>query len=130
MAVTLTIDDLKYPDGEMLGSMFPDGDINTVLTTWLQTAAGLTTDNDVAIHYVYWRGYNAVANRLAATPSNESTSQGMHSVSWSDNRVKAMRDQADYHKGEYERLSESANLGQPQAYFGRVRALNTTTVSS
>ncbi len=122
MAVTLTVDDLKYPDGEMLPVMFPDSDIDDVLTAWLNAASALTTDNTIAGHYVYWRGYSAVANRIAATPSSESTGQGSHSVSWSDSRVKAMVDRANYHKGEYERLTDAERLGQPQAYFGRVRA--------
>lgn len=120
MAVTLTIDDLKYPDGEMQPVMFPDGDIDDVLVGWLTAASSLTTDNDAAAHYVYWRGYNAVANRIAATPSSESTGQGSHSVSWSDSRVKELRTLANYHKGEYEKVAAVSTINQPRSYFGRV----------
>lgn len=121
MAVTLTTDDLQYPDGEMQPVMFPDGDIVTALTAWLAEASGLTTDNDIAKHYIYYRGYTAVANRIASTPSNQSTNQGNHTVAWGDGRVKQFRELAKHHFDEYERLSESANLGQPRVYFNRVQ---------
>ena len=120
MAITLTINDLQYPDGEMQPVMFPDGDIDVVLGTWLAVASGLTTDDTVAAHYVFWGGYNATANRLAATPSSESTGQGSHSVSWSDSRIKELRRLADYHKKEFDRLAESEGLTDAYAFFGRV----------
>lgn len=122
MTVTLTIDDLKYPDGEMQPVMFPDGDIDTVLVSWLSVASDLTTSNDAAAHYVYYRGYSAAANRIAATPSAQSTSQGAHSVSWSDSRIKELRSLADYHKGEFDELIEASTLGRPHAFFGTVSA--------
>lgn len=123
MAVTLVPDDLKYPVGELQPAMFPDGDIDDALVTWLTEAEGLTTDNTIAEHYIYWRGYTAVANRLTATPSSQSTGQGNHSVSWSDARIKELRSLANYHKAEYDRLTEATTMTQPRAYFGRVRVL-------
>lgn len=120
MAVTLNLDDLKYPTGELQPRMFPDGDIDTVLATWLTEAIGLTTDDTAASHYVYWRGYSAVANRIAATPTSQSTSTGSHSTTWGKNRIDDMRSLADYHKGEFDKIVESSSLTQPQAYFGRV----------
>ncbi len=120
MAVTLSVFDLEYPTGEMQPVMFPDGDIETALTSWLSEAIGLTDDNDTAAHYVYYRGYNAAANRIAATPSSESTGMGSHSVSWSDSRVKALRDLANYHKGEFDKAAETTYVTLPRAFFGRV----------
>jgi len=120
MAVTLTIDDLIYPTGEMQPVMFPDGDIADAIATWLTDASGLTTDNDAAAHYVYYRGYNAAANRIAATPSSESTSMGSHSVSWSDSRIKTLRDLANYHKSEFDKAAETSYVTQPRAFFGKV----------
>ena len=120
MAVTLTIDDLKYPDGELQPVMLDD--IDTALTTWLSQATTLTDDNETAEHYVYWKGYNAAATRIAMRPSSQSTNQGSHSTSWSDNRVSDLRKLANHHKDEYERLIESVNQSQPRAYFGRVRS--------
>lgn len=119
MTVTLSISDLQYPTGEMQPVMFPDGDIDTALTSWLSEAMVLTTDNAAAAHYVYYRGYNAAANRIAATPSSESTGMGSHSVSWSDSRVKALRDLANYHKAEFDKGAETADVTQPRAFFGR-----------
>lgn len=120
MAVTITIHDLKYPGGELQPRMFPDGDIDDALTVWLSEAMALVTENAPAKHYVYWRGYEAVANRIAATPTAQSTSTGSHSTSWGHNRVSDMRKQAEHHKTEYERITSAATLTQPQAYFGRV----------
>ena len=125
MAVTLTVNELLYPDGEMQPVMFPDGDIEVVLDGWLTIAATLTTDNNAAAHYVYWRGYNAIANRIAATPSSESTSQGAHSVSWSDSRIRELRRLADYHKSEFDKAAETVDLSLPRSFFGRVRVVNT-----
>jgi len=120
MAVTITIDDLQYPSGEMQPVMFPDGDIEAALSAWLIEAIALTSDNEAASHYCYYRGYNAIANRIAATPSSESTGMGSHSVSWSDSRVKQMRDLANYHKAEFDKAAETAYVTQPRAFFGRV----------
>jgi hypothetical protein len=119
MAVTLTVDDLLYPSGEMQPVMFPDGDVEIALVLWLNEAMTLATDNAAAAHYVYYRGYNAAANRIAATPSSESTGMGSHSVSWSDSRVKALRDLANYHKAEFDKGAETAGVTQPRAFFGR-----------
>jgi len=121
MAVTITLDDLKYPGGEIQPRMFPDGDIDVVLTIWLLEASALTdATDDIATHYIYWRAYSAVANRIAATPTSQSTSTGSHSTTWGQNRVSDMRNLADYHKNEYDKLVEASTLTQPHAYFGRV----------
>lgn len=120
MAITLTTTDLQYPTGEMQPVMFPDGDIEVALTVWLIEASGLTTENEAAAHYVYYRGYNAAANRIAATPSSESTGMGNHSVSWSDSRVKALRDLANYHKGEFDKAASTSAMTLPRGFFGKV----------
>jgi hypothetical protein len=120
MAVTLTTTDLQYPTGEMQPVMFPDGDIDAALASWLSEAMSLTTENEAAAHYVYYRGYNAVANRIAATPSSESTNTGSHSVSWSDSRVKTLRDLANYHKGEFDKAASTSAMTLPRGFFGKV----------
>lgn len=120
MAVTLTVDDLLYPNGEMQPIMFPDGDVETALVVWLNEAESLTADNGAAAHYVYYRGYNAAANRIAATPSSESTGMGNHSVSWSDGRVKDWRYLANYHKGEFDKAASTSAMTLPRGFFGKV----------
>lgn len=120
MAVTLTIDDLKYPGGEMQDVMFPDGDIDDALTAWLSEATSLTTDNEAAEHYVYYRGYNAIANRIAATPSSVNSTTGGHSESWSDSRIKELRGLANHHKREFDQAADTSSKSLPRSYFGKV----------
>lgn len=122
MAVTLTIADLQYPIGKLQAALFPDGDIEIALQAWLVEAADLTTSNAAAAHYVYWRGYSAAADRILAMPSSESTGQGSHSQSWSDGRVKALRDLANYYKSEFDKTAETTDATLPRGYFGKVSA--------
>ena len=121
--MALTAADFIYPDGELLNAMFPDNDLETNIGVWLEQAGDLTTDESAQVHWVYYRAYTVVANRVAAMPSQQTTSQGGHSVTWSSDRVSAMQKKADYHKGEYERITEASTLGQPLSYFGRVRVV-------
>ena len=104
MAVTLTIADLQYPIGELQPALFPDGDIGTALATWIEEAAKLTGSNEAAARYVYWRGYSAAADRIAAMPTSQSTGQGQHSQSWSDGRVEQWRTRAREHKAAFDAI--------------------------
>lgn len=125
--MALTAPDFIYPNGELMDVMFPGDDLELTVGVWLDEATAKTTVEDAQMHWVYYRAYTAVANRIAATPSNQSTSQGAHSVTWSGDRVKTMQDKATYHRQEYDRLAEDESLGQPFAYFGRARVIRTTT---
>jgi hypothetical protein len=104
MAVTLTIADLQYPVGHLQPGLFPDGDIGTALQAWIEEAARLTNNNEAAAHYVYWRGYEAIAERIAGRPTSQSTNQGGHSESWSDGRVEHWRARAREHKAAFDAL--------------------------
>lgn len=102
--MALSASDLIYPDGDLLPAMFPDGDINVAVGAWLVDAIGKTSAEAAQRHWIYHRAYTAIANRIASTPSNESSFDN-HTVAWSDNRVKAFEDKAARHLSEYSRLS-------------------------
>jgi hypothetical protein len=104
MALTLAPADLQYPTGELQAALFPDGDIEVALSAWLNEARNLTSSNEAAAHYVYYRGYNAAANRIAALPSSQSTGQGSHSEAWSDGRIDQWRALARAHKAAFDAI--------------------------
>ena len=62
MSVTLTISDLKQPQGELFAALFPGDDLDTLLTGWLSKATTLinasaiaTSDqNNAALAYCYY----------------------------------------------------------------------------
>lgn len=120
--MALTITDLKYPAGEIIDLMFPDG-VDVPVGKWLDEAVSLTTDVGAQAAYVYWRAFQTVATRLSVTPSRQSSNQGAHDVSWGDGRVQTMQDRADFYKAKYERLANSSELQRPTFHFGRVRVV-------
>jgi len=69
MAVTLGTYQLYQPDGELESSLFPDGNMEEMVTGWLAQAAtkveadaGIATadQNDAAAAWVYYRAYSYV----------------------------------------------------------------------
>jgi hypothetical protein len=102
--MSLTASDLKHPNGEMQSVMFPDNDIDTLLAAWLIEAQGKTAIEEAQKRWVYYKGYTAIANRIAATPSSQSH-QGTQAVSWSDSRIQQFRSLARDHLAEYQRLA-------------------------
>ena len=102
--MALTNSDVTYPTGDLQPSMFPDGDLSTSATAWIADAVLQTTDEDAQKHWVYYRAYTAISNRIAATPSQENSFSN-HTVSWGADRVKAFNDLAGKHLAEYSRIS-------------------------
>jgi hypothetical protein len=109
MALTITPDNFIDPEGELTINMFPDGDIESRVATWIEGAARKTANDDIAMHWVYYRAYNSISNRLAATPSSEGNF-GNHQIAWSGDRVKSFRDLAASHLADYARLSGDYSL--------------------
>lgn len=117
--MALTTTDLRYPSGEIIDLMFPDG-VDVPVGKWLDEAVALTLDEEAQAAYVYWRAFSVVATRLMLTPSRAATNQGAHDVSWNADRIKSVQERADFYKAKYERLTDSSELKRPTAYFGRV----------
>lgn len=110
--MTVLLQDLKYPVGELLPSMFPDGDLDGNLQLWLVEAKGKTTDDTAIKAWVYYRGFSAVALRIANTPTNDSFFND-RTTGWSDGRVKIFQDKAREHLQVYNGLLASAGSKPP-----------------
>lgn len=89
----MTSADLIHPTGELSALMFPGEDMTTIVTQWLNDAVArtstivdLTQQADAQRAWVYYRGYTALANRLAATPNSESSFGGEAQRGWSESR--------------------------------------------
>lgn len=128
MAVTLTITDLQQPTGELDSDMFPLGNIDILLSGWLAQAETKVTDfsiatqNDAAAAWVYYRGFSAIAQRLAATPSSKSVDSGAVTVSTSADQRKYFDTLAKYWFDIFNALDVvTPSLANP-AFFGSVKA--------
>lgn len=123
MAVTLDPADLIYPKGELQPASFPDGDIEDVVLAWLDEAIArlatvtVTDQNEAAKHHVYWRGFTAIATRLAVKPSTEQTS-GERSTSYGTGQINALYRQADFHREQFEQLAQSETVQDPPPSSG------------
>lgn len=105
MAVTLISDDLIYPTGELQDGMFPNGDLGESVDTWLSASEAQGAGSDlVARHWVYYRGYDAIANRLANTPASISV-DGAVTRTVSSAQITFYRNKADSNLSEWNRLS-------------------------
>lgn len=109
MAITLGPSSLIYPIGELTVAMFPDGDLDTNVTAWLQEAGTKTSDNDVARHWVYYMAFRTVASQIASTPTSEAYFSNV-SRSWGDGRVDYFDRLAKQHLEKYDLLAASSNV--------------------
>lgn len=105
MAVTIT--DLQYPKGELTQAMFPDGDLVLNLQTWLTEAQAKTTSDEAIKAWVHYRGFTAIANRIAATPNSQRDFND-RSTEWADGRVAGFRQQAQSHLDVYNGILAAA----------------------
>lgn len=109
MAVTLVIDDLQSPKGELLPSMFPGGNLDSLLYDWLDQAKLATSSDAAARHMIYYRAYTHVANRLASLPASRSTG-GEVSESISSGQIKHYQTKAEQNLSEYNRLTNTESF--------------------
>jgi len=135
MAVTLTISDLKQPDGELFAALFPGDDIDTLITGWLNKATILinassiiTTDhNNAALAYVYYSAYNYVALWLANAPASVSIDSGGVTKSTSNDQRKFFADKANYWLDFYNGyFPATTTTVSGLAFFGTVKARQKT----
>lgn len=110
MAVTVT--DLQYPIGELMSSMFPDGDLDVNLALWLAEAQAKTTSDAAVKAWAYYRGFTAVALRIANTPTSE-RSFSDRSTDWSDGRVNIFQRKAQEHLDVFNGLVTAAGEKRP-----------------
>src|SRR5690606_39966185 len=83
--------DLIQPEGELSNSFFPDGDLSTQISGWLDKAKTRVEANadiaesaqdDAAAAWVYYLAYSYVASRVAAMPNSVSVNKGADSVAY------------------------------------------------
>jgi hypothetical protein len=109
VAVTLQLDDLVSPKGELLPSMFPAGNIDELVDTWLEQASAATSSDAAARHMIYYRAYTHVANRLAGMDASRS-SGGEVSASVSPGQISHFRTKAEQNLSEYNRLTKTESF--------------------
>lgn len=122
--MSLTTADLIYPTGELMPLGFPDNDIEDAVTTWIAEAEAKVADlaassqDSTAAHWVYYRAYNHLANRIAQTPSSEEWFQDV-SRQWSQGRVDFFEKRATEHLDKYNEITgDDALVGLRTAKFG------------
>lgn len=105
MAITLTVDSLMYPLGELSKTMFPDGDQASVVELWLDEAKTKCDTDDAARHWVYYRAYTAASLRVALLPTTDQRFDV--STTWGKDRVDFFNKKANEHLAEFNRLTET-----------------------
>lgn len=130
MAVTLTVDDLEQPLGELDASLFPNGDIDNLCAAWLAQAIAkieantgiATADQDAAAAaWVYYRAYMQVADRFANSPSTIVVDGTVTRTTAADQR-KYFADRAAYWLDFYYSYNTLVALAAVPAFFGTVKA--------
>lgn len=127
MAVTLTIYDLKQPTGELDESLFPTGNIDSLVAGWLAQAADevaniTAADQDAAARaWVYYRAYSHVAQRLASSPANVVIDSTVTRTTSADQR-KYFADLATYWLNFFYSLNITTPSAANPAFFGTVKA--------
>lgn len=128
MTVTLQTFDLIQPEGELSADWFPNIDMTTLITGWLQqattkaeAAAAATDHNAAAAAWVYHRAYQYIAQRLASSPVRVSTSlDGSQAKEMTKDQREYWIKLSDTKRAEYESY-EVVNPPANVALFGRVR---------
>lgn len=130
MAVTLITDDLVQPVGEIDSGLFPNGDIDLLVTSWLSQAVakveantGITTANQnaAAAAWVYYRAYTLVADRLANTAQTIMVDGQVTRTTGADQR-KYFAGRAEYWLGVYYSLNTLIPAITVPTFFGTVSA--------
>jgi hypothetical protein len=95
MPVTISVEDLIQPDGELADSYFPDNDLGLHVEGWLtQSILRIEGNPDIvpnlqdeaARSYAYYLAYSHIAKRLGSMPNSVSMNSGADSVSIAQDR--------------------------------------------
>lgn len=111
--MTVSVTDCIQPEGELFGALFPDNNLEDLVSGWLTkgvarvAALGIAaaSQDDAVIAYVYWRAYDQISLRMA----NEFASKTVHSgagdatIAQTNDQRKFMQDRAQYW---YDRFNE------------------------
>lgn len=136
MAITLIVDDLKQPTGELMPSLFPGNDIDLLIAGWLQQASdeilfrGIADVDatQAAYAWVYYRAYEHVSIRLNAEFASRVISSGAGNATQSvtGDQRKFFADRSMYWFGFFNSYTAptAVNAASIPFFFGRVNAGN------
>lgn len=134
MSITVTSANFIQPDGELFAALFPNDDLDNLVSGWLAkardevTALNITStyQDAAALAYVYWRAYDQICLRMA----NEFASKTIHSgagdatISQTNDQRKFFQERAQFWQGQfysYQPPTDDQAAAVP-AFFGRARA--------
>lgn len=129
MAVTLTIDGLKQPTGELAAALFPGEELDTLLAGWLaqattlvqaNTAIAPTNHNAAAEAHVYYRAYGYKVLLMASDPNDITV--GERSETFAADQRKQFVALRDVKLAEYVSYEVPAATRATPTFFGRARA--------
>ncbi len=129
MAVTITIDSLVQPLGELTPMLFPDNILADLLDGWLTDAVnhvmaipGIAAENQnaAAAAWVYYRAYLAMALRLANEP--ESITVGPRTERGGSGQLKFFTDLANERLSLFYSFNTVSPVAMIPAFFGVVKA--------
>lgn len=130
MAVTINAVSLVQPTGLLDEALFPEGNLLYLADGWLQNAiskaaVNASTDPDgAATAWVYYRGYTAIADRLANAPSTIMVDGQVTRTTAADQR-KYFSDKAIYWLEVYDGLTKTED-----AAFGTRPSMRVPVVAS
>jgi hypothetical protein len=133
MALALVAADLIYPKGRLQPVLFPKETLATIVEAWLSEAETKVADVDAAdqdaaaTHWVYYRAYSAIAERIAASPSRESfggnSGGGVEStVDWGQNRADYWEKKAADELAEFESILTPTTTSSLSYHFGLAKS--------
>ncbi len=112
--MTVVWTEFVYPLGKLRADQFPNDDLATVVSAWLDEAGGKVVDIDATLvdeatrDWVYYRAFSSIADRLALEP-DEVTADGM-SRSISNERIQHFRNLAASHLEQFRAASPAVEL--------------------
>lgn len=134
MSITVTSAQCIQPEGELFAELFPNSNLDDLVSGWLTKASDEITSLSIvstyqdaaALAYVYWRAYDHICLRMA----NEFASKTVHSgagdatFSQTNDQRKFFQERAAFWQGQfysYQPPTDDQAAAVP-AFFGRARA--------
>ena len=130
MAVTITVDDVTQPTGELMASFFPENDMTTLVVGWISQAASKVAaqgivapnENDAALAWVYYRAYQHVSLRLESdfASKNISSGAGNATIGRTTDQRKFFIDREQYWYSLFNSYNIVSPIAATPSFFGRI----------
>jgi hypothetical protein len=115
--MSLTVQDLIAPKGELEEFMFPDGGLESRVQAYLNEAiakvSGLAaaSQDGAARAWVYHRAYKAFSMALSAQPAEATLDSGKTEWKFSSEQIKTFKAQSDYWLEQYQGFFSDTPVG-------------------